>query len=465
MNLLDIPFYLIFAACLTYVLITRGYYMLTILYNLFQRFEDQQRQENQDVEMILHSRFTIPISVILHHQQNEGELMRTLQSLVTQHYPEFEIIVVIDDHESQLSDTLINQYQLRQVCHLFSKIIPTRQVHTIYRSEKIQQLMVVVKDPDTEADALNVGINLARFRYFLPLPAGIVLKEDALLNLIRPALINPKEILAVSAPIALKPYFHIPTTASKWQHWLQLMKQRLWIALQTLEQLRHTLMHRFSWRQRRLVVGGLGGGFGDLEIVLWRKDMLLQLGGFSNGGAMDASLRLYEHCIRQALPCQLCGITEAVAWQSPAEDLYRFSSERQQAWQMLRWTLHKHRNWILNWTHDREYRRDYGPLGVIMLPILALEANLGPWLEVAAFTLVPIGCLCGAIPWSAFFWLITFYIGTSLFMSLLALHGLVRSQKTLKVAELWMLILAGCLDYLGFQQLCKLVKLTPAKSP
>lgn len=454
MNLLDIPFYLTFVVCLVYVVVTRGYYLLMVAHNLKQRFEDLQRQESQDTEMILHSRFTIPISLIVYHDKSEALLHETLQSLVVQKYPEFEIIVMMESALAPISDETLKQYQLKPSCHLFSKIIPTRQVQGILQSGIYNNLKFVIKESDTYADAINLGTNLARYRYVLPLESGIILENEALLKLIQPALANPKETLAVSTPVALA---GLPTSPGSggWREF----RQHLWLSLQTLEQLRNSLSHRFSWRQRRVLVGGLGGIWGDKELVMWRKDVLLNLGGFANGGALEFSLRLYQSCIRQALSCQLWGITEAVAWTRPTTDMQHFLAERSQAWGNLRATLYKHRKLLLNFQHGQEYRRDFGVLGSLVLPFLALETRFGHWCELACFTLVPIGCLCGALPVSSFFFLVTLLIGTSWLISLLSLNAIVRTQQQLQVKELWLYILGGFVDYLGFQQLVKFFQL------
>lgn len=475
MNLLDVPFYLLFFATLAYVAVTRGYYLVLVVSNLMERLEEAFRQDSQDLELVLHSRFTIPVSVLLHSDgPDESTLSWSLDSLLHLNYPEYEVIVVYDRPEQPLSPAFLERYGLAEQTYFFSRILPTRQLRSLLRSRLFNQLTVVVKESDTEWDAFNAGINLSRYRYVLPVSASMRLEPNALLNLIRPALNNPREVMAVSAPVAV----HLPneddpsSTIPQLLFWppsslaatlQRYVEKRLWLALQLLEQLRNSLMHRFAWRHRRLLVGGLGGLWGDCELVLWRKDMLLQLGGFASGGALELSLRLYHHCCKQAVPCQLRGINEAVARQDAVKTLHEFIIRRGRAWLNLRSTMRKHRKWMLSWEYGKEYKRDFGLLGVTVLPFLGLEAAVGHWVELAVFTLLPLGALCGALPWEAFLLLFAIMAGTSLLAGLLSLNLYLRHDHQPTPRRLATLLFAAVVDYLGFQQLCKALKIPFAK--
>ena len=61
--------------------------------------------------------------------------------------------------------------------------------------------MLVEKTPAGRADALNCGMNLARFRYTAVVDAGVVFEPDALLRAMSAPLQDPAHVVAAASHV------------------------------------------------------------------------------------------------------------------------------------------------------------------------------------------------------------------------------------------------------------------------
>jgi hypothetical protein len=121
--------------------------------------------------------------------------------------------------------------------------------------------MLVEKAAAGRADALNCGMNLARFRYAAVVDAGVVFEPDALLRAMSAPLKDPAHVVAASSHVEARPDADARVSAGA--------------ARQQLESIRSLMESRSVWRTLH---NGLGP---DRALVVWRRDALLRMGGFS----------------------------------------------------------------------------------------------------------------------------------------------------------------------------------------
>lgn len=225
-----------------------------------RRDDVAERQTGRSV-----SRFTIPVSVIV-PLGRAGELDTVLQSLSRLTYPELEIIVIISGAEGAAFDAAAAAWQLEAKEFFYRQSIATGEVRRLYRSTHAPRVMVVDKAGSSRADAINCGINIARFRYVAVIDEGIDFEPDALLRLMAAPLRDPGSVLAATAHVERLGRF-----------------ERLAAA-------RSLMDSRLFWRYRSRAFGTAG------LIYAWRRDALLDAKGFSTS-AFDADADMIRRAV------------------------------------------------------------------------------------------------------------------------------------------------------------------------
>ena len=233
------------------------------------KYGGRQEDSADDHDALAASRFTIPVSVIVPLEEKSPASREMIAALLGLSYPEFEVIVVADDSAATALDAVKNDWELSAHEFFYRQSLSTSTVQRIYRSSRDPRLMLVEKTAAGRADALNCGVNLARFRYTGVVDAGVVFEPDALLRAMSAPLKDPARVVAASSHVEARPSAGAPVSADA--------------ARQQLESIRCLMESRSIWRS-------LGNGLGpDRAMVVWRRDALLRMGGFSTD-AVDPDL-------------------------------------------------------------------------------------------------------------------------------------------------------------------------------
>jgi hypothetical protein len=230
-------------------------------------------------EALAVSRFTIPVSIVVPVVDDSLPLHASISALLDLKYPELEVIVVADSIAEASMQDLRSEWSLEPKELFYRRMLATGPVLRIYSSRRDARLTVVEKTAAGRADALNCGMNLARFRYVVTVAPGVVCDADALLRLMSPALRDPGAVLAVTSYVERTPGGS-EAGALPDGEWT-----RAWDDYQRLASIRSWMMSRLAWHQRRC-------GLPPVDAVAaWRRDAVLELGGFSLTAA-DAELDL-----------------------------------------------------------------------------------------------------------------------------------------------------------------------------
>ena len=243
-------------------------------------------------EPVAASRFTIPVSIVLPVEGNQDHLPQTVRMLLGLSYPEFEVIVIGGRLESDVLDRLSTEWGLAAKEFFYRRSIETEPVHRIYRAGVDSRLTVVDKETAGLADALNCGVDLARYRYVCTIPDDVEVEPDGLLRVMSPALWDPADVLAVSSHVervSSSRNTESDSEAGAAEQPRPRLSARLTTAYQYLGSARSLMDSRLVWQ-------GLRGGLGPNEhVIVWRRDALVQLGGFSKTAAdpsLDMMVRL-----------------------------------------------------------------------------------------------------------------------------------------------------------------------------
>jgi hypothetical protein len=213
------------------------------------------------------SRLTMPVSVVV-PGCSSPRLSQTIGELLGLTYPEFEVIVVVDAPLQDMQ-ALVDEWQLESREFFYRRSLDTAPVRRIFRSLRDPRLMIVEKDPDHRSDAMNCGVNLARYRFVAVVPPDVTFDRTALLRAMAPALRDPVSVVGVGNPVERVPDDRRSADREA--------------RFQRLRSIRSLMFTRLFWGHLR---HGLGPEDG---VVIWRRDAVLQANGFSKTVA-DADL-------------------------------------------------------------------------------------------------------------------------------------------------------------------------------
>ena len=151
-------------------------------------------------DVMASSRFTIPVSVILPIGA-EQDVTGAVDHLLGLTYPEHEVIVVTSAPHG-VPASMRERYDLKACEIFFRRSLRTPPVRALYRSGADARLLVVECDAHTRGDALNSGVNLARYRYVCCADHRARYAPDSLLKSMQPAVEDPAVVIAVTTMIA-----------------------------------------------------------------------------------------------------------------------------------------------------------------------------------------------------------------------------------------------------------------------
>lgn len=238
-----------------------------------------RREDASDsYEALAASRLTMPVSVVV-PAGDAAQVHDAIERLLALNYPEFEVIVVVDAPADV--SRLGAEWQLESREFFYRRTLETSAVRRIFRSLADSRLMVVEKDRDHRSDALNCGVNLARYRFVAVVPPAVAFDRSALLRAMAPALRDPVSIVGVGNHVERVPDDRVSADREA--------------RFQRLRSIRSLMFTRLFWGQLRHALGPEDG------VSIWRRDAVLQANGFSKSVAdpdLDMMFRLQQY-VRQ----------------------------------------------------------------------------------------------------------------------------------------------------------------------
>jgi glycosyltransferase involved in cell wall biosynthesis len=276
----------------------------------------RRRDGGDDYEALAASRFTIPVSIIVPIVKASHGIDRSVSALLGLNYPELEVIVVADDVSQDALAEFREVWQLEAREFFYRKTIETSEVRRIYRSGRDGRLMVIDKAAGGYSDALNCGINVARYRYVLSVGPDITFDRDALLRAMASAFRDPASVVGASHHVERRE--DTDATAPR----------GVMALLQRLASVRTLMDSRLAWRH-------LSAGLGPATaVMIWRRDAVIKLKGFS-ATAADSDLDLMFRLQAQGLDgrervdrgAEIFGHTAPQAF----ADVLRLAARRQRA--------------------------------------------------------------------------------------------------------------------------------------
>lgn len=425
---------------LLYFLAISLHYLALMLIGFWETLRVMGELRWQSHRHLMQSPFTPPISVITTAFNEEAGVVEAVRSLLSLHYPRFEVIVVNDGSTDRTLQALVERFALRPVSRSFEYVVPCQPIRGAYESTEYPNLVVVDKDNGRcKADAANGGLNFAMYPLVCVLDADSVLDDDALLRAVRPFVQDPGRTVATGGTIRIVNGCEVRAgrvvaVRLPWR-FLPLM--------QVVEYLRGFLFGRMGWsRINGLLI--ISGAFG-----LFDKRLVLEVGGYAAGSLgedMELVVRLHRHIREHRLPFRLRFVPDPICWTEVPESLTVLRRQRNRWQRGLLDTILRHRVMLGN--------PRYGVVGILAMPAVVAFELLGPVVELAGYVVMPVSYALGLLNTSYMivFFLLAFLLGMLLSVLAVLLEDLVFRRHA-RARDLALLVAVAVVENLGYRQL------------
>jgi cellulose synthase/poly-beta-1,6-N-acetylglucosamine synthase-like glycosyltransferase len=387
---------------------------------------------------LLSSQTTPPVSIVIPAYNEAEGIVDSVRSMAIVNYPRFEIVITNDGSTDGTLQALIDGFGLERVQIPYRPDIKTAPVRGIYRGRGSVSITVVDKENGGRADALNAGINAARYPYALCTDADVILDANCLIAAMRRVIEDRVRTVAVGGNIR-------PLNGSKVKlgHLVEAsVPKGLIPRMQTLEYLRTFLASRPAWSAME-ALPLVSGAFG-----IWKRSAVIAVGGFTSGHMgedMDLTMRLHRHHIDNDIPYRIAYEPSAVIWTEVP------STTRVLRRQRIRW----HRG-LMTAVKDfgpMTFNPKYGKVGMVTWAGMFLFEYLAPMIEFVGWIVVPTAYLLGALDAISLVAMLALAFGMGLLNSLLALmldeaYGYFNSPR-----DAFRLIVMALIENLGLRQM------------
>lgn len=379
-----------------------------------------------------------PISILAPAYNEEATIVASISSLLQLKYTDYEIIVIVDGATDRTLEIMVEHFELQAFPEAYRVRLPSKPVHAIYHSALHPNLRVVHKENGGKADALNAGINCARYPLYCAVDADSILQRESLERVVQPFLEDPTTVASggcirvangcrveggflVKAGLATKPL----------------------AVLQTVEYLRAFLFGRLGWSplNAMLIISGAFGVF--------NKEKVIEAGGYRTdtvGEDMELVVRLHRINREKKQPYKIVFVPDPICWTEVPESLKTLRSQR------IRWQRGLGESLMLN--RKLLLHRNSGLVGWAAFPYMLIFELLGPLLEVAGYVFMVACFFLGLLNGHAMmiFLFLSVGMGTLLSLTALLLEELSYRVYT-RFRDLAVLFLAVVAENFGYRQL------------
>jgi cellulose synthase/poly-beta-1,6-N-acetylglucosamine synthase-like glycosyltransferase len=379
-----------------------------------------------------------PVSILVPAYDEEVSVVDSVSAVLALQFPEFEVIVISDGSTDATMPRLIEAFALVEQPFDVRQDLQTAPIHRTYRSLTNPNLVVVDKENGGKADALNAGLNLARYPLFAAVDADSMLDAEAILRATR-LFVEDENLVAVGGTIR-------PLNAAVVEDGkvTQLVLPKKWIErFQVLEYARAFFTGRAGWSHfKSLLI--ISGAFG-----LFRRTAVLEAGGFLVGTVsedMELVVRLHKHFRKQGKPYSIRFTPDPICWTEVPSDLSTLRKQRNRWHRGLCETLWKHKDMFFN--------PRYGRLGMVAVPYYWFFEALAPLVELSGYAIVVVGMFTGFLsPRFAVMFVILAVLYGMLLSQLAAGIETFLSNRYPRMRDRALIFLAAFLEFLGYRQL------------
>jgi poly-beta-1,6-N-acetyl-D-glucosamine synthase len=426
-----------FILCFVYMLSVYAVFVLTLIVSVAEGLFLAHDSQQEDYEILADSRFTIPVSIIAPAYNEAVVVVNAVRSMLALNYPEFEVIVINDGSTDETLEVLCDAFDLKPRELFFRKVFSSKEIRGIYQSNRDPRLLVIDKENGGKADALNCGINFARYRYLCTVDGDTVFSPEALLKGMRLVMRDPGHVIGVTSLVENSRHPEEELKVKPGEHTAD--SQAL-TNYERLDYLRAFMNNRLGWSRLGFMLCSVGA------FAIWRRDVIVELGGFSNKFTcedIELTFRVHEHFRRQKEPYQILALGEMVGWTEGPDSVRSLVSQRARWQRVIDETVWHYRHMFLNLR--------YGSVGILGMPYYVLTEVLAPVFQVLSVITLPVAWWIGMLSVTQFFFflLIVAFSNGVLTNCAILLHD--KTSRAYRIRDLVYLMLLGLLDLFWYR--------------
>ncbi|MGO4940756.1 glycosyltransferase family 2 protein [Fundicoccus sp. Sow4_D5] len=150
------------------------------------------------LDNILKHPYYFPVSIIVPAFNESFTILGTVDHLLHLDYEIYEIIIVDDGSTDDTATKIIDTYHMEKQEGPLRVQVPSKPIQEIYTSQFQKHRITLVRKENgrSKADAVNAGINVATYPYFITMDADEILQTDALKNSAR-LVLEDENVVAV----------------------------------------------------------------------------------------------------------------------------------------------------------------------------------------------------------------------------------------------------------------------------
>lgn len=384
--------------------------------------------------MVDSSPFTPGVSIVAPAYNEEVTVVDNVKSLLAQDYPKFEVIIVNDGSTDSTLDKLIDNFDLVEVPYDYVEHVHCQPFKRMFRSTNVKYQKLVVVDKEnggTKADAVNGGLNVVRYPYFINTDVDCILSHDAMYECIFPVLLN-HDIIAVSGTMSMSNGF----TVKDGEIVDYRPSERPIPLFQDLEYKRSFLISKMGWSQIN-AMPNVSGGYG-----LFDTQVVRSAGGYSYDSFaedMDMLTRMVAYCCDFNRPYRIVQIPHTCCWTEGPSNLKLLNRQRTRWGRGLFQLMHKHHRILFN----KKYKR----MGLITYPYILLFEFLAPIIEFYGYIFLIYLMLTGGVDWSSFWTMFAaVYLFSVMLSQFILFYDFLLGGSYTRTSSYWKLFIAGILE-------------------
>lgn len=386
------------------------------------------------------------ISILMPAYNEESSIVSSVNSILKQDYPDFNVIVINDGSKDKTMQELIHEFKLKPKTFVYTPGLSDSKIINTYISETNRRLMVIDKVNGGKADALNIGISFSRKSLVCCLDADSILERDALLRISIPFIESPDDTVAAGGTIRVVNGSNI--------HGHQVSKPRVsnhpLVVLQVVEYIRSFMCGRVGWNffNSTLVISGAFG--------LFSREALISIGGYEKktvGEDMEVVMELHKYYrLTRKEPYRIIFIPDPVCWTEVPESLTTLKRQRSRWQRGLFQSLSLYKNFFFN--------PKMGSIGLLGYPYFLFIELLSPVVEISSYILLFLAFHYGIL--NTEMAVLFFFVGIIYGMLMTVMSLIIEENyfsRYLRVRDLAKLLFATFIEAFGYRQLLNVIRL------